>query len=145
MCIRDRPGYLHIGDCLFRNNAAVIPARLHAARPTGGKIECLLLRPAWDEPGRSAAGANDWWCLLRPGKKLPVGASFGLAGIFTGTVREKDGEGLVRVTFETNAGDILGVANRIGEMPLPPYIASRLSDEERKFDRERYQLSLIHI
>lgn len=136
---RDLPGYLRRGDCLFRNNAAVIPARLHAARPTGGKIECLLLRPVWDESGQSAAWSKEWWCLLRPAKKLPVGASFGLAGIFTGTVRAKDGEGLVRVAFETNAADILEVANRIGEMPLPPYIASRLSDEERKFDRERYQ------
>ncbi|HVT72795.1 MAG TPA: S-adenosylmethionine:tRNA ribosyltransferase-isomerase, partial [Lacunisphaera sp.] len=42
----DLPEYLRPGDCLFRNNAAVIPARLHAHRPTGGEVECLLLRPA---------------------------------------------------------------------------------------------------
>ena len=128
---RDLPEYLRDGDCLFRNNAAVIPARLHAARPTGGHVECLLLRPA--------AAAGEWWCLLRPGKKLPVGATFGLDGLFSGTVREKRDDGLVRVAFVTAEADILAVANRIGEMPLPPYITERENDAARRVDRERYQ------
>jgi len=154
---RDLPEYLRTGDRLFRNNAAVIPARLHAARPTGGHVECLLLRPAamnWSagDPARGTSeraarsprlqeteGSTEWWCLLRPGKKLPVGAQFGVTGLFTGTVREKTGEGLVRVAFATPIGDILAVAQRIGEMPLPPYIAGRHSDAERQLDRERYQ------
>ena len=159
----DLPDYLRAGDCLFRNNAAVIPARLHASRPTSdkrgslgsGKVECLLLRPAWSAgdlargSGQNAARsprlqenqgpANEWWCLLRPGKKLPVGSRFGLEGSFTATVREKTADGLVRVAFTTNNGDILAIANRIGEMPLPPYIAGRHSDAERDLDRERYQ------
>jgi S-adenosylmethionine:tRNA ribosyltransferase-isomerase len=92
---------------------------------------------------RRSAPRNDtqdeWWCLLRPGKKLPVGATFGSAGLFTGTVREKTADGLVRVAFATNEGNILAVANRIGEMPLPPYIAGRTNDDDRKVDRERYQ------
>ncbi len=128
---RDLPAYLRPGDRLFRNNAAVIPARLHAVRPTGGHVECLLLRPA--------SPAAEWWCLLRPGKKLPVGAQFGAAGLFSGTVREKTADGLVRVAFATETGDMLSVARRIGEMPLPPYIAGRQSDAERDLDRERYQ------
>jgi S-adenosylmethionine:tRNA ribosyltransferase-isomerase len=138
---RDLPGYLRKGDCLFRNNAAVIPARLHATRPTGGQIECLLLRPAAAAADLSSetSAKDEWWCLLRPGKKLPVGATFGLEGFFTATVREKTGDGLVRVAFATKTGDILAVANRIGEMPLPPYIAGRQSDEDRKLDRARYQ------
>jgi S-adenosylmethionine:tRNA ribosyltransferase-isomerase len=175
---RDLPDYLHAGDCLFRNNAAVIPARLHAQRPTGGQVECLLLRPSQilrpAEPGdvkalqggtrppdglaqcatekthpeaafhpsqihRSDIAQDEWWCLLRPGKKLPVGATFGRNGIFTATVREKTADGLVRVGFAMAAGDILAVANRIGEMPLPPYIAGRANDAERNIDRERYQ------
>ncbi len=128
----DLGDYLRPGDCLFRNNAAVIPARLHAARPTGGHVECLLLRPA--------AVAGEWWCLLRPGKKLPVGAIFSAAGQFTATVREKTGDGLARVSFAVDDGsDILAVANRRGEMPLPPYIAGRHTDAERQLDRERYQ------
>jgi S-adenosylmethionine:tRNA ribosyltransferase-isomerase len=150
---RDLPEYLRAGDCLFRNNAAVIPARLHATRPTGGQVECLLLRPArtgWSagDPAREANG-DEWWCLLRPGKKLPVGATFGLSGIFTATVREKTGDGLVRVSFDAGQGDILTIANRIGEMPLPPYIersfahqnlpADQSAEAQRAFDRERYQ------
>jgi S-adenosylmethionine:tRNA ribosyltransferase-isomerase len=152
---RDLPEYLRAGDRLFRNNAAVIPARLHATRPTGGHVECLLLRPATNlqpsalssqlpNPNPQVSGfrsqvSDEWWCLLRPGKKLPVGAQFGAAGLFTGTVREKTGEGLVRVAFATAGGDILAVAQRIGEMPLPPYIAGRHTDAERALDRERYQ------
>jgi len=128
---RDLPEYLRAGDRLFRNNAAVIPARLHATRPTGGHVECLLLRPA--------VLSGEWWCLLRPGKKLPVGAQFGAAGLFTGTVREKTSAGLVRVAFDTPGSDILAVARRVGEMPLPPYIAGRENEAERDLDRERYQ------
>lgn len=128
---RDLPEYLRAGDTLFRNNAAVIPARLHATRPTGGQVECLLLRPA--------VQADEWWCLLRPGKKLPINATFGITGLFTGTVREKTEDGTGRVAFQTNGGDILAIANQIGEMPLPPYIAERHDDTERTQDRERYQ------
>ncbi len=162
---RDLPEYLRAGDTLFRNNAAVIPARLHATRPTGGQVECLLLRPAVSsqvsslKPQVSDAGSqlstlssqpsdlssvasakdDEWWCLLRPGKKLPVGATFGVDAAFTATVREKTDDGLVRVAFATTGGDILAVANRIGDMPLPPYITDRANDPARAVDRERYQ------
>lgn len=130
---RELGDYLRTGDILFRNNAAVIPARLHARRPTGGQVECLLLRPA--------ATAGEWWCLLRPGRKLPPGETFGLDGLFTATVREKNAEGTCRVAFACvrPEDDILAVANRIGEMPLPPYIAGRADDTARQLDRERYQ------
>jgi S-adenosylmethionine:tRNA ribosyltransferase-isomerase len=152
---QDLPSYLGAGDTLFRNNAAVIPARLHATRPTGGQVECLLLRPAapsWSagDPAREnpmsearspqlQAHLADWWCLLRPGKKLPVGATFGLEGVFTGTVLEKTDDGLARVAFNAIDGDILTVANRIGEMPLPPYITGHENPADRTLDRERYQ------
>lgn len=128
---RDVGEYLRTGDTLFRNNAAVIPARLHAHRPTGGRVECLLLRPD--------LVANEWWCLLRPLKKLSVGATFGVAGHFSAEVRAKTSEGVALVAFDTRAGDILSVANQLGDMPLPPYIAPRHSSVERARDRERYQ------
>jgi S-adenosylmethionine:tRNA ribosyltransferase-isomerase len=128
---RDLPGYLRAGDTLFRNNAAVIPARLRAARPTGGQVECLLLSPA--------APDAEWWCLLRPGKKLPVGAKFGREGFFSAVVREKTADGLARIAFEVATGDILAVANQIGEMPLPPYITGHDNAADRAADRERYQ------
>lgn len=148
---RDLPEYLGRGDCLFRNNAAVIPARLHAYRPSSGQVECLLLRPITPLiPAADSSTKDEWWCLLRPGKKLPVGATFGIKDLFSATVLEKTDDGLVRVSFVTQERDILSVANQVGEMPLPPYIERNyrkengdLEDSEdraqKHFDRERYQ------
>lgn len=143
--------FLLPGDFLFRNNAAVIPARLQAARPTGGRVECLLLRPAENSvalaaPRRSSQHppyppsiSSSWWCLVRPGRKLATGATFGIPGVFSAVVREKRPEGLARVEFETSGADVLAIAERVGEMPLPPYIGERHTDAERLRDRERYQ------
>ncbi len=125
------PAFLRPGDCLIRNNAAVLPARLFARRGGGGMTECFLLRPTSEE--------NTWWCLLRPGKKLPVGARFSREDGFRATVLEKDAEGCARISFETTGGEsIVAVANRLGAVPLPPYItrddpqgAARASDLER--------------
>ncbi len=133
----DLGDYLRLGDTLFRNNAAVLPARLLAQRPTGGAVECLLLRPAAD--------GETWWCLIRPGKKLPPGATFGIEGAFTGTVLEKDAEGATRIAFTCTPGPdgtpatIIAVANRLGEVPLPPYIQRQHTAAERRADLESYQ------
>jgi S-adenosylmethionine:tRNA ribosyltransferase-isomerase len=114
------PRFLRAGDTLFRNNAAVLPARLRATRPGGGAAECLLLRP---DP---AHGDNVWRCLVRPGKKLRVGETFSAAGeptAFTGSILAKDADGTVLVRFVTLGGEpITAVANRLGDVPLPPYI-----------------------
>ena len=127
----DLPAFLRPGDCLIRNNAAVLPARLFARRASGGVTECFLLRPTSED--------NIWWCLLRPGKKLPVGARFSREDGFVATVLEKDADGCARIAFETARGEsIVAVANRLGAVPLPPYIerddpqgAARASDLER--------------
>lgn len=133
----DLPAYLRSGDTLFRNNAAVLPARLHARRPTGGHVECFLLRPI-DE--------QTWRCLVKPGKKLPVGARFAHpTSAFTGEIlgREPDGSAVVR--FSTASGrPITDVAAELGDVPLPPYIARREGSAEehaqqRTRDLERYQ------
>lgn len=128
----DLPAFLHRGDILFRNNAAVLPARLLARRPTGGQVECLLLRPV--------DGANTWRCLVRPGRKLPVGAGFSHpSGAFAGTIMARDADGSAQVRFETPGDEpITAVANRLGEVPLPPYI-NRDDNSRRTLDRERYQ------
>ena len=128
----DLPNLLRAGDILFRNNAAVLPARLLAQRPGGGQVECLLLRPAGPE--------NQWWCLLRPGRKLSPGATFLREGAFTATVLGKEDDGVARVAFNTPRGEtIVAVANRLGEVPLPPYILRHHTAEERRLDLERYQ------
>lgn len=131
----DLPNFLRPGDTLFRNNAAVLPARLHAQRPTGGQVECLLLRPVGD------LAENEWWCLLRPGKKLPVGGRFGLPGEFEASVIAKREDGTAHVAFQptTGATSIVEIAQRLGEMPLPPYIARAAGDGHRPADLERYQ------
>lgn len=128
----DLPQFLRPGDTLFRNNAAVLPARLLARRPTGGQVECFLLRPV--------DGVQIWRCLVKPGKKLPVGARFAHeTGAFAGEIvaKEPDGSALVRLT---TPGDepITAVANRLGEVPLPPYI-TRDDSTQRSRDLERYQ------
>ena len=133
------PKFLRAGDTLFRNNAAVLPARLLARRPTGGQVECFLLRPANDD--------RTWHCLVKPGRKLNVGATFAHpSGSFSGAVmaREADGTAVVRFTTPGNEA-ITAVANRIGEVPLPPYISRRDDDPpaqhqaQRAADLERYQ------
>ncbi len=128
----DLPQFLRGGDILFRNTAAVLPARLLARRPTGGQVECFLLRPA--------DGGEVWRCLIKPGKKLPVGATFAHeTGAFSGEIvaREPDGSALVRLRTATTE-PIVAVANRLGEVPLPPYI-NRSDDSQRSLDKERYQ------
>ena len=126
------PEFLRAGDTLLRNNAAVLPARLHARRPTGGHVECFLLRPE--------GGDQIWRCLVKPGKKLPVGAKFADAGgAFAGEIVGKDADGSALVRFTTARGEpITVVANRLGDVPLPPYIA-RNDNSHRREDLERYQ------
>lgn len=128
----DLPQFLRAGDVLFRNNAAVLPARLLAQRPTGGQVECFLLRPA--------TAANEWWCLLRPGRRLPAGATFAREPAFSATVLARENDGTARVAFTTAGGEsLVTIAHRFGQVPLPPYIHRRHTEEERRLDRERYQ------
>jgi S-adenosylmethionine:tRNA ribosyltransferase-isomerase len=135
----DLPRFLRAGDILVRNNAAVLPARLHAQRPTGGHVECFLLRPTDND--------RTWRCLVRPGKKLPIGAKFAHpTGAFSGEIVAREPDGTAMVRFTTPANDpITVIANRLGEVPLPPYISRRDDrsaaehDLQRAADLDRYQ------
>ncbi len=128
----DLPRFLRAGDTLFRNNAAVLPARLLARRPTGGQVECFLLRPGDDD--------RTWRCLVKPGKRLPVGAHFsGENETFAAEVVAKEPDGTAWVRFETSGNEpVTTLANRLGQVPLPPYIA-RADGSHRRLDLERYQ------
>ena len=115
--------YLQPGDCLVMNNSRVLPARLLGRRePTGGAVEVLLLRDK---------GEDTWECLTKPGRKTPVGTklSFG-AGELTAEVvgALEDGNKLVKFFY---SGIFLEVLERLGKMPLPPYIKEELQDGER--------------
>lgn len=133
----DLPHFLRSGDTLFRNNAAVLPARLRAHRPTGGQVECFLLRPV--------EGVDTWRCLVKPGRKLPVGATFADPGkAFQAIVLAKEPDGSAIVRFSTPDGQpITEVANQLGEVPLPPYIERPAvlpgAGAQRREDLERYQ------
>ena len=114
--------YLNPGDCLVMNDSRVLPARLLGHRSTGGAVEVLLLRDL---------GEKRWECLCKPGRKMQEGQEviFG-DGELTATVCEvrEDGNRVVEFHFE---GIFLEVLERLGKMPLPPYIKAELQDQER--------------
>ena len=114
---------LNEGDCLVMNDSRVIPARLLGKRvPSGGAAEVLLL---------TDKGDGVWECLVRPARKLHVGAqlSFG-EGKLTATVMEERDEGNRLVQFHYE-GIFLEILEQLGKMPLPPYIKEELRDGER--------------
>ncbi len=129
---RDLPDLLPSRSRLIRNTVSVLKARLRGQRQSGGAMECLLITPA-REPG-------SWWCLLRPGKKVPPGSSFRLPDGATGFVEERGEDGQFRVRFGLpNGVDVLAFAQRHGEMPLPPYIQRKGEGGAGKIDEDRYQ------
>ncbi len=139
---RDVVDYLHPGDCLVINNTKVIPARLFgvkaapqsgaycgrmdqqtAEQPQGGaKIELLLLK---------RRSENIWETLVKPGKRAKVGTkiSFG-GGLLTGEIIDvvEEGNRLIQFHYDGIFEEIL---DRLGEMPLPPYITHHLEDQHR--------------
>lgn len=115
--------HLKRGDCLVMNNTRVIPARLYGSKEgTGGKIEFLLLR---------RLGLDKWEVILRPGKKAKPGSRFEFGGgLLRAEILEviEDGNRIVRFEYDGVWEEIL---DKLGEMPLPPYIKEKLSDKER--------------
>ena len=135
---RDLPGLLPEKTRLFRNNAAVLKARLRLRGPGGGRCECLLLHPHLAADPRGLT----WWCLLKPGRKYPPGSTFGEDGAFTATVLEKHPDGQCLARFDiTGGGSVPDLAERLGEPPLPPYIHRTGPDTaaQRARDAASYQ------
>jgi S-adenosylmethionine:tRNA ribosyltransferase-isomerase len=140
---RDLLDYVRPGDVLVLNDSKVLPARLRAVNPTGGRFEILLL----EENAK-----NDWWAMMRPAKRAPVGAQLALTHLrgeqtsCTATVMETNTEGHRRLRFDEHRAasvplanfDISNVLDEIGEVPLPPYIKRTVRDSSPD-DRARYQ------
>ena len=139
--------YLRAGDVLVLNNSRVIPARLRGVNArTGGEFEVLLL---------TENAANDWWCMLKPGKRARIGTSIMFRPLhpkgsvlhidtrrdespaLSATVVELNDEGHRRLRFE-GSGDVRISLEDFGEVPLPPYIR-RDSPDQLAADRQRYQ------
>ncbi len=125
----DLPSLLPKDRAIFRNDVSVLKARLSGYRPSGGKVECLLLRPYLDQ-------VNQWRCLLKPGGKAAKAKFFGLKGEYKAEVIESlpSGEYVVEFDLFTDS-DPAALAQRLGALPLPPYVR-RPADAA---DEERYQ------
>lgn len=119
----DIKDYLKKGDCLVLNDTKVIPARLYGTKEqTGAVIEILLLKRISD---------TDWECLVKPGKKCRVGAKINFGdGILSGEIIDvvQEGNRIIRFSFEGVFEEIL---DKLGTMPLPPYITHKLLDKDR--------------
>lgn len=113
---------LNPGDLLVMNNSRVLPARIFGNRvDTGATVEFLLLKQVEN---------NKWETLVKPGKKAKPGTEFDFSGIMKGHVEEIGKEGIRIVRFESEE-NIYSALDKIGQMPLPPYIKETLRDKER--------------
>jgi len=122
--VRDLPKFLRDGDVLVVNDTKVVPARLHLSRSSGGAVEVLLLEPLDDSHGT-------WDALLRPGRKMKPGEV--LHGPDGAEVLAVQGRGVKGDTFRVEFvhPDPNTLIDRLGEMPLPPYITQQLNDQTR--------------
>ena len=118
---RDIVDYLHDGDVLVVNNTRVLPARLFGKKDTGAKIEVLLLK---------RIDLNTWETLAKPGKRLKNGTIITFSDELTGKIiADTDfGGKIIKFNFDGVFEDII---NRLGVMPLPPYIHNQYKDKER--------------
>ncbi len=115
--------YLNEGDCLICNDSRVIPARIFGTKhETGANVEFLLLKQV---------EGNKWETLCKPGKKAKVGSKFTFGnGIMDGEVVEVKDDGNRVVSFSCDE-NFFATLDKIGQMPLPPYITEKLKDKER--------------
>lgn len=118
----DLPEYLRAGDLLVMNDTQVTALRIKGAKPTGGKVEALLLRDL---------GGNRWDAVVKPGRRVGIGAAiiFGDGELSARVIERTEGGGRI-----LDFGDAPGIAEairRLGEVPLPPYIHSVLKDVSR--------------
>lgn len=119
---KDILDYLKPGDCLVRNNTKVIPARIYGKKETGANVEFLLLKNI---------EGDIWECIVRPGNKLHIGSKviFG-DGLLKAEVLDTLEGGTRKVKFEYN-GIFNEILDKIGLMPLPPYIHEELKEKDR--------------
>jgi len=125
------PNFLRKGDCLVLNDSRVIPARLLGKKETGGAVEIVLLREISAIERREAQFATTWECLARPGRKIKKGTKliFGNGELTALVIKETEG-GNRFIEFYYD-GIFLEVLEKLGKMPLPPYIYEELEDGER--------------
>ena len=121
---RDIVDYLEEGDCLILNNTRVIPARIYGVKKeTGAVVEFLLLKQSEN---------NVWECLCKPGKRAKTGTQFVFGeGLVECEVIDVTEDGNRIIKFNCDKSEIYNVLDKIGKMPLPPYITEELKNGER--------------
>ncbi len=121
---RDLTDYLEKGDCLIINDTRVIPARIYGVKEeTGAVVEFLLLKQSEN---------NKWECLCKPGKRAKIGTKFTFGeGLVDCEVCDVTEEGNRIIRFNCDSKEIYNILDKIGKMPLPPYITEELKNGER--------------
>jgi len=130
--VRDLPGLLQAGDLLVFNDTRVIPARLIGTRPSGGKVEALLIRQR---------SADRWLAFARPGKRLDVGDRLTFAKL-DARVAAKHADGAIDMVFDRSGADLMAAIETAGATPLPPYIRGGTADAR---DRADYQTLFARV
>ena len=146
---RELPKYLRSRSLIVLNDTRVIPARLSAQKPTGGRVEVFLVEPVagkvdgLDFSRASDTWAEDWNVLVRGLGHCPVGTRLAFAAPFAGEVIARGQRGATTLRFTgAGQGGLLAMAEPVGEIPLPPYIESarrKLAASPGVDDRVRYQ------
>jgi S-adenosylmethionine:tRNA ribosyltransferase-isomerase len=127
------PGELGAGDLLVFNDTKVLPARLRGTKPTGGRVEILLVEPVGSE-----GGARVWRALLTGSKSIRTGVEIAVARGLRVVPLARDGD-VWRVELLVDGGEPNVAIEAAGEVPLPPYIRRDENDPRSASDRERYQ------
>jgi S-adenosylmethionine:tRNA ribosyltransferase-isomerase len=123
---------LRPGDAVILNDTRVLPARLLGSKESGGRVELLLLERV------AEAGGSTWRSLIQVSRKPPLGSILRFDGGLQATVQDRDGDEWV-VELDAGEESVDAVLERVGRMPLPPYIKRPEGEEAPVDDRERYQ------
>jgi len=115
------PDFLKKGDVLVVNNTKVFHARLKGTLDSGKPVELFLIRPLAN---------NTWQAIGKPGKKLLPGTCVTVAKNFIATIQEKHADGTLLISFELPKDDVVDLANKFGEVPVPPYIHNIPKDSD---------------
>ena len=127
----DLPDLLAPGDLLVLNDSRVIPARLVGRRESGGRVEVLLVEPL---PGSPSAGPARWRAMAQASKSIRIGSRLDFDGL-AAEVEGVEGEGFFAIRFDRDEQSLAQELERVGRVPLPPYIRREPGDA----DRVRYQ------
>jgi len=132
---KEIPDLVRPGDVVVVNNVRVIPARIEARRPGGGKVEILLVERREQE----GAVEERWTCLINPSRRLRSDLKLTLPGGFTATYAGPGTEKGTHVIDIAGPGIFMDMLMEKGRVPLPPYIIRRRGSKDEPLDRERYQ------